>query len=54
MCLSKKILYQYFVFLALLGTTSPLKTCYKSLHSPKNLIKKKKNYKNIPTPDSLN
>ena len=49
MCLSKKILCQYFWgFFALLGTASPLKTFYMSLHSTKNV-------KKIDiTPDSLN
>ena len=40
MCLSKKILFQYFsVSFLLLGTASPLKTSYMSLHSTKNLRK---------------
>ena len=36
-CLSKKMLYQYFVFLPLLWTASPLKAFYMSLHSTRNL-----------------
>ena len=49
MCLSKKILYQYFVLFALLGIAPPpLKTFYVSLHSTKNLEKIQ------ITPDSLN
>ena len=40
MCLSKKILYHYFVdFFALLGTTFPLETFNMSLHNMKNLKK---------------
>ena len=36
----KNILYQYFVIVfALLGTASPLKTLYMSLHSTNNLKK---------------
>ena len=31
-------------FFALLGTASPLKTVYKSLHSTKNLIKENKTH----------
>ena len=35
MCLSKKILYQHFIVFFMLGTASPLKTFYMSLHSIK-------------------
>ena len=39
-CLTKKILYHYFVgFFALLGTTFPLKTFNMTLHNMKNLKK---------------
>ena len=39
MCLSKNILYQYFVLFVLLGTASPLKTFYMSLYSIKRKVK---------------
>ena len=49
MCLSKKVLYQLFaVFFALLGTASPMKTFFTSLHSTKNSKKIQ------TTPNSLN